>query len=179
VAHCAVREAVFDDNVALGLSMRSVGSVMAVADSLSIAFGKTQLAAGTALPRAGTAFMSVQQEDRPAVVDLARRLAALGFGLACTAGTREYLEKKGVASRLLREDTVHDAISSRAVSLVICTVAFSDYDQGQEIRSAARAAQVPSFTTVEAARMAVGALEAQAVGARPVVPLQAYAPSPP
>jgi carbamoylphosphate synthase large subunit len=174
LAHCAVREAVFNENVALGPTRRSVGAVMAVADSLSIAFGKTQLAAGTALPRAGTAFISVQEEDRPAVVDLARRLAALGFGLACTGGTREYLEKKGIASRLVRDGTVHESISSRLVSLVICTVAFSDFQEGGEIRAAARAASVPNFTTVEAARLAVGALEAQAAGARPVVPLQAY-----
>ena len=59
--------------------------------------------------------------------------------------------------------------------MVICAVGFDDYSDGEEIRRSARVASVPNFTTVEAARMAVGALEAMAAGARSVVPLQAFA----
>ncbi|MBK7859344.1 MAG: ATP-grasp domain-containing protein [Archangiaceae bacterium] len=178
--HCAVRESVFDENVALGPTQRSTGAVMAVARSLAVAFGKSQLAAGTALPETGTAFISVTQEEQPAVVDLAQRLTALGFSLACTEGTHVYLQKKGVASQQVRKVSegsphVAELIRNGDVSLVICTVGLSGYDDGQEIRSAARVMGVPNFTTVEAARLAVGALEERAACARSMVPLQAFA----
>ena len=180
VGHCAVREAVFDENVQLGPTQRSTGAVMAVADSLAVAFGKSQLAAGTALPHSGMVFISVSDDDKPAVVDLAQRLIALGFSITCTRGTQAYLQRKGVTaglSRKVKEGSPHvaEAIAAKQIAMVICTVGFGDYADGQQIRQAARSASVPNFTTVEAARMAVGALEAMAAGARSVVPLQAFA----
>lgn len=175
--HCAVRESVFDENVQLGPTQRSTGAVMAVAESLPVAFGKSQLAAGTALPSSGTVFISVPDDDKPAVVDLAQRLTALGFSLTCTRGTRDYLQKKGVSSTLqrkVREGAPHvaEAIAQKGIAMVICAVGFHDYADCAEIRRAARAVNVPNFTTVEAARMAVAALEAMAAGARSVVPLE-------
>lgn len=180
--HCAVRESVFDENVQLGPTMRSTGAVMAVAESLAVAFGKSQLAAGTALPVSGTVFISVPDDDKPAVVDLAQRLSALGFTLTCTAGTGAYLQKKGVSStpqRKVREGTPHvaEAIAAGSIAMVICAVGFHDYADCAEIRRAARVSGVPNFTTVEAARMAVAALEALAAGARGVVPLETFARS--
>jgi len=180
VRHCAVREAVFDENVQLGLGMRSTGAVMAVAESLPVAFGKSQLAAGTALPSGGTVFISVPDADKPAVVDLAQRLIALGFSVTCTKGTQAYLQKKGVTSSLIRKvcdgsPHVADAVRAKEVSMVICAVSPEDFEDGQQIRQAARLAGVPNFTTVEAARMAVAALEAMAAVSRSVVPLEAFA----
>ena len=153
---------------------------MAVAESLPVAFGKSQLAAGTALPTGGTVFISVPDDDKPAVVDLAQRLVALGFSLTCTEGTRTYLLRKGVSStsqRKVREGSPHvaEAISAKGITMIICAVGFHDYADCAEIRRAARAANVPNFTTVEAARMAVAALEALAAGARSVVPLEQFA----
>ena len=175
--HCAVRESVFDENVQLGPTQRSTGAVMAVAESLPVAFGKSQLAAGTALPTGGTVFISVPDDDKPAVVDLAQRLTALGFSLTCTRGTRDYLQRKGVSSTLqrkVREGAPHvaEAIGANEIAMIICAVGSTDYADCAEIRRAARTANVPNFTTVEAARMAVAALEAMAAGARGVVPLQ-------
>jgi carbamoylphosphate synthase large subunit len=178
--HCAVRESVFEENVALGPTQRSTGAVMAVAGSLAVAFGKSQLAAGTALPDSGTAFISVTKDEQPAMVDLAERLIALGFSLACTAGTHDYLARKAVTSKVVRKVSegpphVAELIRSGGVALVICTVGLGGYDDGQEIRAAARARGVPNFTTVEAARLAVGALEERAACARSMTPLQAFA----
>ncbi len=180
MGHCAVREAVFDENVQLGLGSRSTGAVMAVAESLPVAFGKSQLAAGTALPSGGTVFISVPDQDKPAVVDLAQRLIALGFSVTCTKGTQAYLQRKGVTASLSRKvcdgsPHVADAVRAKDVSMVICAVSPEDFEDGQQIRQAARQASVPNFTTVEAARMAVAALEAMAAVSRSVVPLEAFA----
>ena len=158
---------VFSENVQLGPTQRSTGEVIAIADSLALAFGESQREAGTALPTSGRVFVSVPNDDKPAVVDLCKRLLGLGFSLCSTVGTQAYLAKKGVVAesvRKVREGGAHiaESISKREVSMVICAAGFGDYEDGQVIRRAARTTSVPHFTTVEAARMAVSAIEARA-----------------
>src|ERR1043165_945198 len=76
----------------------SAGEVMGLATDFPSAFAKSQLAAGTKLPRNGKAFISVKDEDKPAMVDLCRRLVALGFSLVATRGTQQYLSKKNIVA---------------------------------------------------------------------------------
>ena len=70
----------------LGPEMRSTGEVMASASDLPTAFAKAERAAGRPLPTSGTAFLSVRDADKPAVVPVAAALAGLGFKLAATEG---------------------------------------------------------------------------------------------
>ncbi|MBS1153505.1 MAG: carB, partial [Myxococcaceae bacterium] len=97
-AHKAVKEAVFPFarfsgvDVILGPEMKSTGEVMGLANDFPSAFAKAQLASGVKLPTAGRVFMSVKDEDKPALVDLGRRLNALGFTLVATTGTHRYLK---------------------------------------------------------------------------------------
>ncbi len=64
--------------------MRSTGEVMGISERFSIAFAKSQLAAGVVLPREGTIFVSVTDRHKDALVDLARKLVELGFELVAT-----------------------------------------------------------------------------------------------
>ena len=86
----AVKEAVFPfarfpgvDTV-LGPEMRSTGEVMGLAKSFGMAFAKSQLGGGVVLPRSGSAFISVKEEDKPTMVPLARDLLTLGFRIVAT-----------------------------------------------------------------------------------------------
>src|SRR6476660_8309600 len=63
----------------LGPEMKSTGEVMGGANNFGSAFAKAQLAAGMKLPGSGSAFISVSNHDKPAVVQIARDLRALGF----------------------------------------------------------------------------------------------------
>src|SRR5262249_27216295 len=90
IPHVAVEESVFPfakfpgvDTI-LGPEMRSTGEVMGIAPGFAGAFAKAQLAAGNALPERGRAFLSVKREDKPGLVDVARRLLDLGFALVAT-----------------------------------------------------------------------------------------------
>src|SRR5207237_4916081 len=100
-AHKAVKESVFPFarfqgvDVILGPEMKSTGEVMGLADDFPSAFAKAQLAAGVKLPREGRVFVSVKDDDKPAVVDLAKRVRALGFTVVATSGTHRYLKSKG------------------------------------------------------------------------------------
>ncbi|HEY6149504.1 MAG TPA: carbamoyl-phosphate synthase large subunit, partial [Gaiellaceae bacterium] len=89
----------------LGPEMRSTGEVMASASDLPTAFAKAERAAGRRLPSSGTAFLSVRDEDKQAVVPVAGALAVLGFKLLATAGTARVLAANGLAVDYVRKVT--------------------------------------------------------------------------
>ena len=79
VPQCFVKSPVFPFgkfpgvDPALGPEMRSTGEVMGVGENFGEAFGKAQLSAGTPLPDSGTVFISVNDRDKAAAVEVARR----------------------------------------------------------------------------------------------------------
>jgi carbamoyl-phosphate synthase large subunit len=150
----------------LGPEMRSTGEVMASGADFPTAFAKAERAAGRPLPQDGTAFLSVRDADKAAAVELAERLAALGFALCATAGTARALAAAGLAVTHVRKvteagdgPTVVDLIRRRRCELVVNTPdgggARSD---GYLIREAALVARVPCVTTVAGATAAVEAI---------------------
>ena len=80
----------------LGPEMKSTGEVMGGAATFGAAYVKAQLAAGQRLPHEGTAFISVNDVDKPSVVPIARDLVGLGFSLLATHGTAAYLRAHGL-----------------------------------------------------------------------------------
>ena len=186
VKHKAVKESVFPFarftgvDVILGPEMKSTGEVMGLADDYPMAFAKAQLAAGVKLPRGGKVFVSVKSDDKPGVVDLARRLRVLGFDLVSTEGTRKYLDTKGIPTEPVRKVTdgrpnIVDKIVDGDIALVInTTFGKSEIADSFSIRREALMHGIPYYTTVQAARMAVEALEALARGPLTVRALQDY-----
>src|SRR4029078_5824802 len=75
-SHVSVKEAVFPFikfsgvDIVLGPGMRSTGEVMGVSDLCSMAFAKSQLAAGTVLPSEGNVFISVADRHKSAMREL-------------------------------------------------------------------------------------------------------------
>jgi carbamoyl-phosphate synthase large subunit len=178
IRHIAVKESVFpfarfsNTDVILGPEMKSTGEVMGMDVTVEAAFAKSQLAAGTTLPTGGVAFVSVKDDDKPGLVDLARRLSTLGFSLLATGGTHDYLKRKGIVAAKINkvlEGSPHivDRLHSGDVSLVFNTTAGKkEIADSFSIRRESLLRGVPHFTTLEAARMLVGALEAQASSGR-------------
>ncbi|MBC8338039.1 MAG: carbamoyl-phosphate synthase large subunit [Rhodospirillales bacterium] len=184
--HFAVKEAVFPFarfpgvDIILGPEMKSTGEVMGLDTDFERAFAKAQLGAGNRLPDTGTAFISVKERDKNAAARLAKRLAAMGFGLLATGGTQEFLSSQGLeVTRINKvlQGAPHcvDAINDGGVQLVINTTegvqAIAD---SYTIRRGALVNNIPHFTTMTGAAAAVGAMEAIAKGSLEVMPLQAY-----
>jgi carbamoyl-phosphate synthase large subunit len=150
----------------LGPEMRATGEVMASAGDLPTAFAKAERAAGRPLPTSGTAFLSVRDADKPAVVYVAAALADLGFNLLATAGTADTLIEAGLAVERVRkvtEDgdgpTVVDLIRRGRCNLVVNTPHGSGArTDGYLIREAALVARVPCITTLSGAAAAVHAI---------------------
>jgi carbamoyl-phosphate synthase large subunit len=150
----------------LGPEMRATGEVMASAADLPTAFAKAERAAGRPLPVAGTAFLSVRDADKRAVVHVAGGLADLGFKLLATAGTADTLASAGLEVGRVRKvteegagPTVVDLIRRGRCNLVINTPQGSGArTDGYLIREAALVARVPCITTLSGAAAAVHAI---------------------
>ena len=173
-SHVSVKESVFPFNkfvgvdIVLGPEMRSTGEVMGISPQFSLAFAKSQLAAGTVLPRSGNVFVSVAERAKGPIVDLSRRLHESGYTLLATEGTAEVLSAAGIPSKPVKKireghPNLIDFLTDGEVALVMNTPRGKGArtDEGK-IRAAAVQAGVPCLTTIEAATAAVKAMEALA-----------------
>ncbi len=150
----------------LGPEMKATGEVMGVADDVGHAFAKAWIAAGNALPTTGTAFISVRDGDKQAVLPIAQDLVRLGFRLLSTEGTAAAIEAAGIPVKHVFKLTkgrphVVDCLSNHEVDLVINTPSgHSAQQDGTMIRRTALRHSVPCFTTIAAAHVATEAIEA-------------------
>jgi carbamoyl-phosphate synthase large subunit len=172
--HVSVKEAVlpFDrfqgaDSL-LGPEMRSTGEVMGIARDFPTAFAKAQAAAGSPLPSAGTAFITVTDGDKPGVFAVAQILHDNGFRILATRGTAEAIARMGVPVQTINkigEGSPHvvDWIERGEVNLIVNTPTGSGArSDGWEIRRAAIAHGIPCLTTLSAGVSAARAI-AQAI----------------
>ena len=159
----------------LGPEMRSTGEVMATAADLPTALAKAERSAGRPLPGEGTAFLSVRDADKRAVVPVAAALVGLGFRLVATEGTAGTLaaaglpvQRVGKVSRAGSGTTVVDLIRRGRCQLVINTPQGAGArGDGYRIREAALAGRIPCITTLAGAAAAVDAIaHARTEGAR-------------
>ena len=153
-------------DIVLGPEMRSTGEVMGISERFSIAFAKSQLAAGTVLPREGTIFISVAEPAKDHMVGLAQRLSHMGYKLMATEGTARRLETAGIEVRHVNklqegQPNLLDYLVDGGIQLIMNTPSGKGArtDEGK-IRAAAVARGVPCITTIQAADAAVKAMEA-------------------
>ena len=163
----SVKEAVFPfvkfpgvDTI-LGPEMKSTGEVMGVGKTFGEAFVKSQIGAGTNLPRSGKVFLTVKNNDKPRAVDIARQLVELGFELVATKGTAAAIAAAGVPVQVVNKVTegrphIVDMIKNNEIVMVINTVeerrnAIAD---SRAIRTSSLLARVTTFTTIFGAEAA-------------------------
>jgi carbamoyl-phosphate synthase large subunit len=150
----------------LGPEMKSTGESMGVADSFGWAFAKAQMGVGGGLPLEGAVFLSVNDNDKPTLLPIVRRLAALGFRLLGTSGTAAYLSANGLPTEMVfkvnegRPNAV-DHIVNGEIDLVINTpLGKASFFDEAALRRAVVAYGVPYATTLSAASAMVEAIQA-------------------
>ncbi len=175
--HVSIKESVFPFrkfvgvDIVLGPEMRSTGEVMGIHERFSIAFAKSQLAAGIVLPPPQQKiFVSVAQRHKESIVDLAGRVSQLGFQLIATTGTARRLEQAGIPVERVKKiaeghPNLLDYMLNDEIGLVMNTPSGKGArtDEGR-IRAAAVQHGVSCITTVQAAEAAVRAMEAMHQG---------------
>jgi carbamoyl-phosphate synthase large subunit len=184
--HFGVKEAVFPFNMfqevdpLLGPEMRSTGEVLGLADSFGLAFYKAEEAAQQTLPGSGTVLITVNQKDKGAIIEIARRFRELGFTIKATEGTHNFLNDQNIDSEHILKmhegrPNIVDSIKNGEIQLVINTPdgrtgAFDD----SYIRKAAIKYKIPYITTVAAAIAAAKGITACRQGHGRAKSLQNY-----
>ena len=162
-SHVSVKEAVLpfdrfpDVDTLLGPEMKSTGEVMGIDRDFGSAFAKAQLGAGQNLPVEGAVFISVQKDDKNAVLSVARQFYNLGFRIIATRGTSRFLEKNGIQNTKINKVSIGrphvvDAIKNNEIQLIINTGRGDEPRRdGYMIRRAALKYRIPYTTTIAGA----------------------------
>jgi len=168
----SVKESVFPFSkfpgvdIILGPEMKSTGEVMGIDEDFAMAFAKSQLASNCPLPKSGTVFISVADQDKGVVADIGRGFSGLGYDIVATSGTMRVLQAAGVKCREIHKistgrPNLLDLMQNDRVALIINTPSgrVSRSDE-RRIRSAAVGRGVTCITTIAAAQAALAACKA-------------------
>jgi carbamoyl-phosphate synthase large subunit len=167
----SVKESVFPFNKfpsvdpLLGPEMKSTGEVMGSGASFGEAFNKALLAGGMTVPRSGTAFISVRENDKPKAVELAKLLTGKGFKVVATHGTAAAIRAKGVPCEgvnKVKEGRPHcvDMIKNGEIHFVANTTEGKvSIEESRSIRGAAIQHKLCYFTTIAGALAAAVAMD--------------------
>lgn len=154
------------EDTLLGPEMKSTGEVMGSAENFGYAMAKAQIAAGMALPLAGTVLLTVNSNDKKAMVNIARDFGSLGFSLIATQGTAACLRQAGLqVSNIFKVNegrpNIIDFIKNKRIQLIVNTPMGrkSHFDE-LAIRRAAVQYSVPCITTLSGAAAAAAGIRA-------------------
>jgi carbamoyl-phosphate synthase large subunit len=186
VNHISVKESVLPFSrfsgvdIILGPEMKSTGEVMGISSSFGIAFYKSQVAAGSILPKKGKVFISVKNDDKRDIIFIAKRLFHMGFEIIATKGTSKVLRSNDVQTEMVDKigeggTEIPELIKRGDIRLIINT---PSGQRGQSdmkpIRSLAIMHGVPCITTIQGAQAAVNGMESVLEGDLSVKSIQEY-----
>jgi carbamoyl-phosphate synthase large subunit len=184
--HLSVKEAVLpfdrfpDVDTLLGPEMKSTGEVMGIGSDFGLAYAKAQLGAGQRLPLSGTVFISVGDEDKAAMLPVAKQFAHMGFDILATDGTWSHLTASGIPAERINKVSqgqphAADAIKNDRIQLIINTgTGDAPRRDGYTIRRAALKFKVPYATTAAGALAVCRAVAALREKSFAVKPIQDY-----
>lgn len=186
VSHISVKESVLPFSrfsgvdILLGPEMKSTGEVMGIDTSFGMAFYKSQVAAGQALPKSGKVFISVKNQDKRHITFIAKKLEDMGFEIMATKGTHKALRSNNIKAEMVGKigegnAKILEYIKRGDIKLIINTPAGEkSQSDSKPIRSAAVMHGIPCITTISGAQAAVNGIEAVLKGDFQVKSIQEY-----
>ncbi|MEO5359118.1 MAG: carbamoyl-phosphate synthase large subunit [Nitrospirota bacterium] len=185
-AHISVKESVLPferfpgvDTI-LGPEMKSTGEVMGIDGDFGTAYAKAQTSSFNKLPQSGKIFISVRDEDKSAIAEIARQLINKDFTLAATRGTARFLSTYGLDAEVVLKvsegrPNVLDLIKNKEISFIINTVSDGEAKKdSQSIRTNALLYKIPYSTTIAGARAVIRAIEMLQAGRSGIKSIQEY-----
>ena len=166
----AIKEAVFPFNkfpntdVILGPEMKSTGEVMGIDEDFYLAYLKSQIGAGQKLNDIENIFISVKDEDKQSISEIAKSFTDNGYNLFSTKGTHDYLMKEGISSNLVNkvaEGSPHvvEYIKENKIDLVINTTEDKQaIIDSFTIRRTSVDLNVPYYTNLRSAKILIKSL---------------------
>ena len=166
-----VKESVFPFNkfdgvdLVLGPEMKSTGEVMGIDSTFLSAFAKSQIACGTILPSKGKVFISIDDQNKKYILKITKKLLDLNFKIVATKGTSKFLDENNLNVETInkvKEGGPHivDAIKRNQIDLVINTTKTQgSIRDSYSIRRTALTYNIPYYTTIRGAKIAVDTIE--------------------
>ena len=173
IDHYAVKASVFPflklpgvDSI-LTPEMKSTGEVMGIDEDFHTACYKALIAAGNKLPMKGGVYVTVNDQDKPRIVDSARKLKEMGFTIYATKGTSTYLREHGIeTTSVFRLDERQNPnavglMRDGKINMIINTPSLKSgaIRDGYTMRRLAVELEIPFMTTVQGAEIAVGSIQ--------------------
>ena len=153
-------------DISLGPEMKSTGECLGIAKTFNEALYKAFLGAGINLPKYKNMIITVRDEDKEDIIDVARRFEKIGYRIFATLGTAKVLQEAGVHA--VRTNKVEqpspnllDLILGHEIDLVIDTPpqGVEHSRDGFVIRRTAIETGVNVLTAMDTARALVTSLE--------------------
>ena len=166
IPYYGVKEAVFPFNMfpevdpVLGPEMRSTGEVLGLAETTGEAFFKAEEGAKSNLPLKGTALISVNEQDKPEVPEVAQSLYEDGFRIFATGKTWRIINDAGIPCVKVKKlyegrPNIIDFITNGDIQLIVNSPAGKDsVHDDSYLRKAAIKHKVTYITTMAAAKAA-------------------------
>lgn len=166
IPYFGVKEAVFPFNMfpevdpVLGPEMRSTGEVLGLADNTGTAFYKSQEAAGSVLPLEGRVLLSVNEQDKPEIAEIAASLHKDGFSVLATGRTYEVIKEAGIPVEKVNKlyegrPNIQDMITNGDIQLIVNSPSGKESAHDDSyLRKSAIKHKIPYITTINAARAA-------------------------
>ena len=187
ITHCGIKQAVFPFNMfpevdpVLGPEMRSTGEVLGMADTFGGAYYKAQEGAGMILPVEGKVLFSVNDLDKPQLVEIARGYYDAGFELVATSGSYNLIKEAGIPVEKIKKiqegrPNINDALTNRDLAMIVNTPRGkqSTHDDSY-LRKSAIKLKIPYVTNLAAAIACLeGIKEIKANGSHEVKSIQDY-----
>jgi carbamoyl-phosphate synthase large subunit len=182
----SVKESVFTfvrlkgTDIILSPEMRSTGEVMGIDRELAVAFYKSQLASYNRIPETGKVFISVKDDDKPKIVDIAKGFADIGYEIVATEGTAGELRASGLDVEVVRkmeegEPNIMDLIKQGGVAIMINTPTGKGPMMAEaRMRSFASSLNIICVTNIKAARATLSAVRMFKLKGMDVCALQDY-----
>ncbi|MCR5359075.1 MAG: carbamoyl-phosphate synthase large subunit [Thermoguttaceae bacterium] len=177
IPYVTFKEAVFPfakfpgTDIALSPEMKSTGEVMSIEFTDDQAYLKSQVAAGSALPRGGGVFVSLRDADKKDALPLVRELEELGFTIYATIGTATALYDSGLRCHAAYKisngrPNILDFIEEGKIQWIVNTPTPGAASKVDEIRMRTGAVMkgIPVTTTLSALEIAVRGLKSSDEG---------------
>jgi carbamoyl-phosphate synthase large subunit len=167
----AVKEAVFSfdrfsgQDPILGPEMKSTGEAAGTGDTFGEAFAKAQIAVKSNLPSKGRVYVSVNKRDRATILPVVQQFVKMGFEIAATRGTADFLFSKGIFAEVILKlheghPNVVDHMAAGRIDLLINTPMGQFSQLGDTyMRAEAVRRKIPYTTTTSAAQAAIKGIE--------------------
>jgi carbamoyl-phosphate synthase large subunit len=145
----------------LGPEMKSTGEVMGVDKDFHCALYKAVLASGINIPDGGRVLLSVAKRDKDFCKKVAEKLARLGYKIAATRDSYDYLTGSGIEAEFIPDDNILESLQNDSISMVINTPVRGELPSklGYRMRRTSIEYNIPCITSLDTAYAVLDMLE--------------------